>query len=109
MAALWRIRPSTHSRNLGAGSARQVVSFASGRITSKATRQLGSRPSPKLHSYDYWMELAHNERCAARDDRISRFGTVESMRVHDKNADLYEQNARDADPARYAMESKRAI
>lgn len=45
-------------------------------------------------SPDYWRELARSERAFAAEDRARRGGSVESIRIHEKNAAEYEARAR---------------
>jgi hypothetical protein len=43
---------------------------------------------------EYWEGLARDERSFAADERKSRYGTVESIRVHLENAKDYEARAK---------------
>jgi hypothetical protein len=44
---------------------------------------------------EYWISRAWNERRFAEDVRTSRFGTVESMMAHLREAELCEAKARE--------------
>lgn len=41
----------------------------------------------------YWRSLAANERAFAGEDRRRKFGTVESIRIHEENAKRYDAEA----------------
>jgi hypothetical protein len=42
---------------------------------------------------EYWESLARSERSFAKHKRRSRFGTVESIRVHERDAEQYQREA----------------
>lgn len=42
---------------------------------------------------EYWEGLARSERAFAQDKRTARYGTVESIRIHEQNAKEYEYRA----------------
>ena len=42
---------------------------------------------------EFWRSLARNERAFASEDRKRRGGAVESIRVHESNAAMYEATA----------------
>lgn len=42
---------------------------------------------------EYWLALARNERAFAEEDRKRRYGTVEGVRIHERNAAEYEARA----------------
>lgn len=43
---------------------------------------------------EYWERLAADERAQAKAKRGSRWGSVESIRIHERNAKDYEETAR---------------
>jgi hypothetical protein len=49
-------------------------------------------PHPTL-THEYWDRLAKNERALAEQERASRFGSVESIRIRLANAAEYEARA----------------
>jgi hypothetical protein len=42
---------------------------------------------------EYWESLARNERAFAAEKRRNRYGTVEGIRIHERQAAEYEANA----------------
>ncbi len=42
---------------------------------------------------EWWREQARNERAFAADDRRRKFGTIESIRIHEANAARYDAQA----------------
>lgn len=49
---------------------------------------------------EYWRNLARNERAFAEEDRRRRYGTIESIRIHEANAALYDAEAERLEAAR---------
>ena len=43
---------------------------------------------------EYWERLAADERAQAAAKRSARWGTVESIRIHEQNAKDYDETAR---------------
>jgi hypothetical protein len=51
-------------------------------------------PKHPSETPEYWEELALNERFLAKTKRGLRWGSVESIRIHEQNAKDYEETAR---------------
>ena len=54
---------------------------------------MNATPKHPTETEEYWRSLARNERAFAREDRQRRYGTVESIRIHEQNAREYDAEA----------------
>ena len=53
-----------------------------------------TKPKLPFDDPEYWLREARSERAFASDKRSSRYGTSESIRIHESNAEEYEARAR---------------
>lgn len=53
----------------------------------------GRLPAPHVDMPEFWEQKAKAERAFALEDRTRRYGSVESIRIHEENAAEYEARA----------------